>query len=78
MLRYYGLYVKGPDSHKQLIRRQSSALSELKRALLKWRYLIESSFNKDPLECECGQTMELVGIFPSSRSHAPPFMVKLP
>ena len=78
MLRYYGLYVKGPDSHKQLIRRQSSALSELKRALLKWRYLVESSFNKDPLECECGQTMELVGIFPRSRSHAPPFMVKLP
>ena len=78
MLRYYGLYVKAPDSHKQLIRRQSSALSELKWALLKWCYLIESSFNKDPLECECGQTMELVGIFPRSRSHAPPFMVKLP
>lgn len=75
MLRYYGLYAKGRDAYPNLIRRMSSALHKQRKALLHWRYQIDISFGKDPLKCECGQTMNLSGIY-DPHSHPPSFMLE--
>lgn len=77
MLRYYGLYSKGREAFPTLIRRLSSELLRSRKQLLRWRYLVDISFGRDPIACECGQTMQFSGIFdPRHRANPPPHMLQ--
>lgn len=75
MLRYYGLYAEGPDAYPQLIRRISDSVRRHRKLFMSWRYQLDLSFGRDPLKCECGQTMELSGIY-HPHSHPPPNMLQ--
>ena len=46
MLRYYGLYAKGPSAYPDLIRRISKPVRKIRRTLLKWRYALEISLTQ--------------------------------
>jgi hypothetical protein len=77
MLRYYGLYSKGREAFPTLIRRLSSEQLRSRKQLLRWRYLVDISFGRDPIACECGQTMQFSGIFdPRHRANPPPHMLQ--
>ena len=77
MLRYYGLYAKGSSAYPHLIRRISKSVRKIRKSLLKWRYALDISFGKDPLDCSCGHAFEFSGIYhPRYCTHPPPFMLE--
>lgn len=65
MIRYYGIYAKHHKQEPKLFRRAKNAFDPRYKELLdswyKWRYLMMSCFQTDPLECpKCHKTMSLM------------------
>lgn len=68
MIRYYGLYAKKYTHSSKLYLMDTPTKKYFRRKYSHWRARLLLAFGVDPLCCSCGNIMEFVGVFQSSKN----------
>ena len=70
MIRYYGLYASCQTQHKPTVKALLKLTISTLRKHLPYRQSLISTFDTDPLRCDCGHYMEYIGFWvpPSKRN----------
>ena len=68
MIRYYGLYAKKYTHSSKLYLMDTPTKKYVRRKYSHWRARLLLAFGVDPLCCSCGNIMEFVGVFQSSKN----------
>jgi hypothetical protein len=69
MIRYYGLYAKKYKHSSKLFLLMTASKRKFFKQNSHWRARLLLHFGIDPLRCQCGNTMKLLNIFATSKTH---------